>query len=135
MKQLEGKTAIVTGGAQGFGEGIVRLYVAEGANVVIADPRCRTRPGARRRARQQGALLSMRCLEAQRYRPSGRHLHRHFRRTPTSSVNNAGTTHANRPMLEVDEAAFDMVYAVNVKSIYHMTQAVVPLIEEAQEWC
>ena len=41
-------------------------------------------------------------------------------------VNNAGWTHRNRPMLEVTEAEFDKVYAVNVKSIYHMTQAVVP---------
>jgi 3-oxoacyl-[acyl-carrier protein] reductase len=33
-------------------------------------------------------------------------------------VNNAGTTHKNMPMLDVDEATFDRVYAVNVKSIY-----------------
>ncbi|HYM47277.1 MAG TPA: SDR family NAD(P)-dependent oxidoreductase, partial [Burkholderiaceae bacterium] len=37
MNQLEGKVAIVTGGAGGFGEGIARAYVAEGARVVIAD--------------------------------------------------------------------------------------------------
>jgi 3-oxoacyl-[acyl-carrier protein] reductase len=41
-------------------------------------------------------------------------------------VNNAGTTHRNRPMLEVDEATFDRVYAVNVKSIYWMAQSAVP---------
>ena len=41
-------------------------------------------------------------------------------------VNNAGWSHPNRPMLEVDEAAFDKVYAVNVKSIYHVTHAFVP---------
>ena len=35
--RLEGKTAIVTGGASGFGAGIVRKFVAEGARVVIAD--------------------------------------------------------------------------------------------------
>ena len=43
-------------------------------------------------------------------------------------VNNAGWTHRNRPLLKVSEAEFDKVYAVNVKSIYHMTQAVVPLM-------
>ena len=31
-------------------------------------------------------------------------------------------------MLEVDEATFDRVFSVNVKSIYHMTRAVVPLM-------
>ena len=42
-------------------------------------------------------------------------------------VNNAGTTHRNRPMLEVDEATFDRVFAVNVKSLYWMTQAALPV--------
>ena len=35
--RLQGKTAIVTGGASGFGAGIVRKFVAEGAKVMIAD--------------------------------------------------------------------------------------------------
>ncbi len=43
-------------------------------------------------------------------------------------VNNAGTTHRNRPLLEVDEASFDRIYAVNVKSLYWMAQAAVPVL-------
>ena len=35
--RLAGKTAIVTGGASGFGAGIVRAFAAEGARVMIAD--------------------------------------------------------------------------------------------------
>ena len=42
-------------------------------------------------------------------------------------VNNAGTTHKNQPMLDVDEATFDRVYAVNVKSIYLGAVHAVPL--------
>jgi 3-oxoacyl-[acyl-carrier protein] reductase len=49
---------------------------------------------------------------------------------PDIVVNNAGTTHRNQPMLDVDEATFDRVFAVNVKSIYHMAQAVVPIMRE-----
>lgn len=37
MNRLEGKVAIVTGGARGIGEGIVRRFVAEGARVMITD--------------------------------------------------------------------------------------------------
>jgi len=37
MGRMEGKAAVVTGGARGIGEGIVRRYVAEGARCVIAD--------------------------------------------------------------------------------------------------
>src|SRR3546814_10738255 len=43
-------------------------------------------------------------------------------------INNASTTHKNQPMLDVDEATFDRVFSVNVKSIYLMTCAVVPVM-------
>jgi 3-oxoacyl-[acyl-carrier protein] reductase len=43
-------------------------------------------------------------------------------------VNNAGWTHRNGPLLDVDEATFDKVFAINVKSIFHMVHAVVPLM-------
>jgi len=42
-------------------------------------------------------------------------------------VNNAGTTHKNGPLLDVDEATFDRIYAVNVKSIYLATLHSVPV--------
>ena len=51
--------------------------------------------------------------------------------SPGIVVNNAGTTHRNQPMLDVDEATFDRVFNVNVKSIYHMARAVVPLMRQA----
>jgi NAD(P)-dependent dehydrogenase (short-subunit alcohol dehydrogenase family) len=43
-------------------------------------------------------------------------------------INNAGTTHRNKPMLEVTEAEFDRVFAVNVKSLFHMAHAAVPIM-------
>ena len=36
-KRLEGKRAIVTGGASGFGAGIARRFAEEGARVIVAD--------------------------------------------------------------------------------------------------
>jgi len=47
---------------------------------------------------------------------------------PDIVVNNAGTTHDNQPMLQVDEKTFDRMFAVNVKSIYYMAHAVIPLM-------
>ena len=130
MGQLQGKVAIVTGGAAGFGEAIVRLFVAEGARVVLADL------DATRGIALAGELgadaaafaacdvangVSVRCVVRACVERFG---------VPDIVVNNAGTTHPNRPMLEVDEATFDRVYAVNVKSIFHMAHAVVPLMRE-----
>jgi 3-oxoacyl-[acyl-carrier protein] reductase len=43
-------------------------------------------------------------------------------------VNNAGWTHRNKPILEVSEEEFDRLYAVNVKSIFLMTHAAVPVM-------
>lgn len=125
MGQLQGKAAIVTGGAAGFGEGIVRRFVAEGARVAIADIDARRGealaaelgPAARfvacdvSQGAQVAALVDA-CEAA-------------FD-VPDIVVNNAGTTHRNQPLLQVDEATFDRMFAVNVKSIYHMVQAVLP---------
>jgi 3-oxoacyl-[acyl-carrier protein] reductase len=46
-------------------------------------------------------------------------------------VNNAGTTHKNRPMLDVDEATFDRVYDTNVKSLYLSAKHSVPVFRKA----
>src|SRR5262249_1268520 len=45
-------------------------------------------------------------------------------------VNNAGMSHVRRPMLEVEEAEFDRLMAVNVKSIFLFAHAVVPLMRK-----
>jgi 3-oxoacyl-[acyl-carrier protein] reductase len=44
-------------------------------------------------------------------------------------VNNAGFTHRNGSMLEVDESTFDLIGAVNMKAIYYSALAVVPIME------
>jgi 3-oxoacyl-[acyl-carrier protein] reductase len=127
MGQLENKVAIVTGAASGFGEGIAKAYVAEGAKVVIADMNLE---GAQRVATALGAnALAVKCdvtkradidaMVAATVKQFG---------TIDIVVNNAGTTYRNQPMLDVDEATFDRMFDVNVKSIYFMTHAVVPIM-------
>jgi 3-oxoacyl-[acyl-carrier protein] reductase len=134
MSRLQGKVALVTGAAAGFGEAIARLFVAEGAKVLLADlDGAKAQllaealgPAARavacdvsRQADVQAAVAA--CVES-------------FG-TPDVVVNNAGTTHRNQSMLDVDEATFDRVFAVNVKSIFHMTRAVVPLMQARRSGC
>jgi 3-oxoacyl-[acyl-carrier protein] reductase len=50
-------------------------------------------------------------------------------------VNNAGYTHKNQPFLNVDEAMYDRCFDVNVKAIYHMINAVVPMMRAKKSGC
>lgn len=129
MGQLNGKVAIVTGAAGGFGEGIAQAYVREGAKVVIADL---NGEAASRVAAALGAAASPFACDVSdgaQVRALVAHCLATFG-VPDIVVNNAGTTHRNQPMLGVDEATFDRVFAVNVKSIFHMTHAVLPPMRE-----
>jgi 3-oxoacyl-[acyl-carrier protein] reductase len=124
MARLAGKSALVTGAAQGFGLAIAETFAREGARVALLD---RQGEAARRAAAGiDGAL----ALEADVSRAA--EVDRAVEDTLAAFgrldilVNNAGTSHRNRPMLEVDEAEFDRVFAVNVKSIYLFARAVVP---------
>lgn len=129
MAQLAKKIAIVTGAGSGFGEGIAQAYVAEGAKVVVADINAES---VRRVATVLGANASpFTCDVANgaQVRALVEHCITTFG-APDIVVNNAGITHRNGPMTEVDEATYERVFAVNVKSIYHMVQAVVPLMRE-----
>ncbi|MEX3858781.1 SDR family oxidoreductase [Paraburkholderia sp. BR10923] len=126
--RLTGKTAIVTGGGSGFGEGIAKTFAREGANVVVNDL---NGPAAERVA-SEIAISGGKAIAV-----PGNVAHRDDWRTLREAaledfgsvqivVNNAGTTHRNKPVLEVTEAEFDRVYAVNVKSIYWSVQEFVP---------
>jgi 3-oxoacyl-[acyl-carrier protein] reductase len=127
-QRLKDRVAIVTGAASGFGAGIAKLYASEGAKVAIADI---NEAGARAVAAELGgSAIAVACdvtkradVEALVARTKDK------LGVPDIVVNNAGWTHRNQSMLDVDEATFDRVYAVNVKSIYLMSLAVVPLMK------
>lgn len=121
--RLQGKTAIVTGGASGFGKGIAAKFVAEGAIVIITDLS---------EEKGQAVASELQCT---------------FQRADVTNpddwkqvlqlaldksgkldivVNNAGASYANQPTEDVTEGNFDLVMKVNVKSVYHSTKALLP---------
>ena len=125
--RLHGKIAIVTGGGGGFGEGIARMFAAEGAHVVVADLNA---DAARRVAGEIGGVaIAGDVSKGEDVQAMVDLAVSHFDGLDVV-VNNAGTTHRNGPILEVDEETFDRVYAVNVKSIYWMTHACVPVFRK-----
>lgn len=121
--RLQDKVAIVTGAGGGFGEGIARLFAAQGAKVVVADIDLRA---AERVAGEIGGVAVQGDVS------QGADVQAMVDAAVETFggldvvVNNAGTTHRNQPMLGVDEATYDRIFAVNVKSIYWMAQSAVP---------
>lgn len=123
--RLKDKVALVTGAASGFGAEIARQYAFEGAHVLLADLNL---AAAQSVAQAIGsAALAMRCDVTRRADVDAAIAAcvTAFGRLDVV-VNNAGWTHRNQSLLTVTEAEFDRMYDVNVKSIFHMTQAAVP---------
>ena len=132
MPTLASRTAMVTGAGSGFGRAIARAYIAEGAKVVLADIKLEA---ARAVAAELGDNAAPVACDVSRFDQVQALVAQCVSRfgIPDIVVNNAGTTHRNQSMLEVDEETFDRVFAVNVKSIYHMVRAVVPEMKKKQD--
>jgi len=126
--RLQGKTAIVTGGGSGFGEGIAKTFAREGANVVVND----LNGEAAERVASEIAVSGGKAIAV----PGDVTKQADWQTLFDAAiedfasvqvvVNNAGTTHRNKPVMEITEAEFDRVYAVNVKSIYFSVAQFVP---------
>lgn len=121
--RLDGKTAIVTGGASGFGAGIVRKFLAEGAAVMVADINA---DAAQAFAAETGALAqvvdvanndSVQAMAEAALAAFGQ---------VDILVNNAGITHLPAAMEDISEEEFDRVFAVNAKSVYLTAKHLVP---------
>lgn len=121
MGMLEGKTAIVTGGARGIGLAIAKRYVAEGARVVIADIDESTGKAAaaalgavaRFVRTDVGAAGDARNVIAEALGFAG---------DIDILVNNAGIIHT-ADFLDIAEADFDRVMRINLKGMFLVGQA------------
>ena len=121
--RLGGKTAVVTGGASGFGAGIARAFVAEGASVAIADLNVE---GARALADELGAT-PLACDVSDNGSVAAMLAGAEQVLGPVDIlVNNAGITHMPMALEDVSEADFDRVLAVNAKSVYLTARHIVP---------
>ena len=123
--RLAGKTAVVTGGASGFGAGIAKKFAAEGARVLVADINA---DGAAAIAAEigNGSLGhqvdvaddgSVSNMAARAIIEFGK---------VDILVNNAGVTHLPNALDAISEDDFDRVLSVNVKSVFLTARHLVP---------
>jgi 3-oxoacyl-[acyl-carrier protein] reductase len=121
--RLAGKVAIVTGGASGFGAGIVRKFAAEGAKVLVADINLEGAEALARELGQKAAQVdvskdaSVNQMSAAALMAFGK---------VDILVNNAGVSHLPAALDEISEADFDRVFNVNMKSVYLTARHLVP---------
>jgi 3-oxoacyl-[acyl-carrier protein] reductase len=127
-QRLLDKVAIVTGAGSGFGEGIARRFAAEGATVLVNDinPLAGERVASEIRAAGGDAIFCVGDVSLDADVAAVVHAALEGYGRVDVIVNNAGTTHRNQPLLDVAEAEFDRVYAVNVKSLYLTARHAVP---------
>ena len=123
--RLARKSAIVTGAASGFGAGIARRFIAEGAHVMIADINGQAAEELARELGEQAIAQSVNVAASSEVATMTKRAFATFG-TLDILVNNAGITHLPMAMEDVPEDEFDRVLAVNAKSVYLTAKHIVP---------
>ncbi len=126
--RLKDKVAVVTGAGSGFGAGIAERFAAEGAAVIVNDVNGENGERIAKAIRDDGGKAAYVHADVSRDADTGAMLAaalKNFGKVDIV-VNNAGVSHRNQPMLDVTEADFDRVFAINVKSVYWSAKHFVP---------
>ena len=123
--RLEGKAAIVTGGASGFGAGIVRKFIAEGAKVMVADINGAAAEAFAKQLGEAAVGHQVDVSKDESVAAMAKAALAAFGQVDIL-VNNAGVTHLPSAMEDVSEADFDRVISVNAKSVYLTAKHLVP---------
>ncbi|PCJ93472.1 MAG: 3-oxoacyl-ACP reductase [Hyphomicrobiales bacterium] len=127
--RLEGKSAIVTGAGSGFGEGIARRFIEEGAKVLLVDLNGETAQRAADEIGEGAFAFEADVSKGAQVQAFVDEAVAKFGKLDIL-VNNAGYTHRNNWLCDVSEDDFDLMIAVNAKALYLAAKAAVPVMQE-----
>ncbi|MGZ8362443.1 MAG: glucose 1-dehydrogenase [Caulobacteraceae bacterium] len=128
--RLDGKIAIVTGGASGFGAGIVRRFAAEGACVVVADLNGDAAETLAKEISGEAIAIGVDVSDGADVARMTKAVTDRFG-TIDILVNNAGVGHTPQPLETLAEEVFDRIASVNMKAIYYAAREIVPVMKAA----
>jgi NAD(P)-dependent dehydrogenase (short-subunit alcohol dehydrogenase family) len=128
---IAGKVAVVTGGSRGIGLMIAQGFVEHGAKVYISSRKREVCDRVAAQLSEHGTCISVpadlsteagarQLADAIAAREPALHI----------LVNNAGANWG-APLAEYPDSAWDKVLALNVKSVFHLTRLLLPLLEKA----
>ena len=128
--RLDGKTAVVTGGASGIGRAIADCFAAAGAQIRILDINDKGAENAVDEINRLGGKASASTCDVADYQKVHSTFQKLFRTQHVDIlVNNAGIAHVGK-LEDTAEKDFDTVLDVNVKGVYHCMQACIGHMKE-----
>lgn len=128
MGKLTGKTAIITGAAQGMGAEHVRLFVAEGAQVLLTDLLEEKGQALAQELGEQASFLKHDVSSADDWDRVAQKASETFDHVDIL-VNNAGITFS-KPMLEITEQEYRRIVDINQISVFLGMKAIIPLMQK-----
>jgi NAD(P)-dependent dehydrogenase (short-subunit alcohol dehydrogenase family) len=130
--RLKDKVALITGGASGIGRATALLFGREGAAVVITDLNEQAGQAAADEIKQNGGEAIFEPGDVTRASDCGRVVDRVIHEFGAIHLlfNNAGIIR-RASVVELSEADWDQVMAVNVKSIFLLSKQVIPIMAKA----
>ncbi len=126
--RLENKTAIITGGASGFGAGIAQKFINEGARVMITDLNGDAAKAMAEKLGDQALAFGVDVSDDEQMAAMTKETLRAFGQIDIV-VNNAGIGHTPQPMEEVSPETFERIFAINARSVYLCARHIVPLMK------
>jgi NAD(P)-dependent dehydrogenase (short-subunit alcohol dehydrogenase family) len=127
--QLDGKTAIITGGAGGIGRATALLFAREGAAVSIVDLNREAGAALASEISAGGGRADFEMADVTRAADCHRVMERTAKQFGDVHIlfNNAGIIR-RASVVDITEEDWDQVMAVNVKSVFLMSREVIPLM-------